>query len=227
MVITTLPVPKPVVTRDPDATRKRILLAARNEYALHGLGGARVDRIAEQAGINKRMLYHYFGNKDDLYQHALEDTYATFRAAEAELHIERDDPVTAIKRLVEFTWHYYLDHPEFLSLVNTENLHKAAFLKKSGRTDELSKPFIQRMQALLRRGSEAGIFRSDVDAIHMLISIAAMGYHYLNNRYTGEIVYQRDMMTSAALEDRLAFNTQAILRMVCTPDALQQMEVMP
>jgi AcrR family transcriptional regulator len=218
--------PVPAQARDPDATRKRILAAARNEFARHGLGGARVDRIAEQADTNKRMLYHYFGNKEDLYQHTLEDAYATFRAAEAELHIENDDPVTAIERLVRFTWEYYLDHPEFLSLVNTENLHKAAFLKKSRRMDELSKPFIERMQTLLMRGSETGIFHNDLDAIHVLITVAAMGYHYLNNRYTGEIVYQRDMMTPAALTDRLAFNTQAILRMVCTPETLRKLEAM-
>lgn len=210
--------------RDPEATRKRILAAAKYEYARYGLDGARVDRIAARSKINKRMLYHYFGNKDELYQQTLEDAYTAFREAEAALHIEQDDPVTAIRRLVAFTWDYYLAHPEFLTLVNTENLHKAAFLKKSRRMDDLSKPFIARMANLLERGASLGVFRKRLDPIHILITIAAVGYHYLNNHYTGTIVYQRDMMTKAALKDRLAFNTAAILRIVCTPATLMKLE---
>ncbi len=207
-------------TRDPGATRKRILSAAKHEYALYGLDGARVDRIATRAKTNKRMLYHYFGNKDDLYQHTLEDAYAKFREAEADLHIEQDDPVTAIRRLVAFTWEYYIAHPEFLTLVNTENLHKAAYLGKSKRVEELSRPFIQRMQSLLSRGARQGLFRKNLDAIQILITIAAVGYHYLNNRHTGAIVYKRDMMTKTALKNRLQFNSDSILRIVCTPKAL-------
>ncbi len=211
-------------TRDPEATRKRIVAAAKYEYARYGLAGARVDRIASRAKTNKRMLYHYFGNKDDLYQHTLEDAYAEFREAEAALHIENDDPVTAIRRLVAFTWDYYISHPEFLTLVNTENLHKAAYLKKSKRMDDLSKNFIQRMETLLQRGQSSGAFRKNLDPIHMLITIAAIGYHYLNNRHTGAIVYQREMMTPAALKERLVFNTQAILHIVCTAETLKNLE---
>ncbi len=212
-------------TRDPEATRKRILLAAKLEYARYGLDGARVDRIATRAKTNKRMLYHYFGNKDELYRHTLEDAYANFREAEAALHIEHDDPVTAIRRLVAFTWQYYLAHPEFLTLVNTENLHKAVYLGKSGRVNELSRPFIQRMESLLARGARQGLFRNDLDAIHILITVAAVGYHYLNNQHTGSIVYKRDMMTKAALKSRLQFNTDAILRIVCTPKTLINLDM--
>ncbi len=215
---------KPTQVRDPAATRRRILAAAKHEYARYGLDGARVDRIAARAKTNKRMLYHYFGNKDDLYQQTLEDAYATFREAEAALHIEDDEPVRAIRRLVAFTWYYYLEHPEFLTLVNTENLHKAVYLKKSKRIDELSKTFIERMEGLLQRGAAAGVFRKGVDPIHILITVAAVGYHYLNNKHTGEIVYKRSMMTGAALKDRLAFNMDAVMRIVCTPAALAEME---
>jgi TetR/AcrR family transcriptional regulator len=57
-----------VVARDPKRTRERILAAALREFSARGLAGARVDRIARRARINKRMLYHYFGNKDDLFR---------------------------------------------------------------------------------------------------------------------------------------------------------------
>jgi AcrR family transcriptional regulator len=215
---------KKTQTRDPAATRKRILAAAKKEYARYGLDGARVDRIAARAKTNKRMLYHYFGNKDALYQHTLEDAYAKFREAEAALHIEKDDPITALRRLVAFTWGYYLAHPEFLTLVNTENLHKAVYLKKSRRIEELSKTFIKRMESLLNRGVTADLFRKNIDPVQMLITIAAVGYHYLNNRYTGTIVYNRDMMSPDALQARLMFNTNAVLRIACTPGALTRLE---
>jgi AcrR family transcriptional regulator len=215
---------KPKQIRDPDATRARILSAARHEFAGKGLGGARVDKIATRARANKRMMYHYFGNKEDLFRITLEEAYAAFRAAEAALAIEKDEPIIAMSRLVAFTWSYYLEHPEFITLVNTENLHQARHLKASKRAKSESRAFVARMQALLERGQKDGAFRSDLDAVQVLITIAAIGYHYLTNRFTGSIVYSRDMMAEKALNERLAFNTATILRVVCTPEALARIK---
>ena len=211
-------------TRDPEATRARILAAAKAEFARKGLGGARVDDIAARAKANKRMLYHYFGNKEDLFRITLEDAYADFRAAEARLEIEKDDPITAIKRLVSFTWKYYLDNPEFITLVNSENLHKARHIRNSKRMREMSRPFVGRMRDLLARGAAAGLFRADLDPVQVNITIAATGYYYLTNRFTGAIVFERDLMSKSALAQRVDFNTRTILRMVCTPATLARIE---
>jgi AcrR family transcriptional regulator len=200
--------------RNPDATRKRILAAATAEFAAKGLGGARVDTIAKRARSNKRMLYHYFGNKEALFTAVLEEAYAQFREAEAQLEIERDDPAGALERLVRFTWGYYLDHPEFLTLVNSENLHRARHIRASKRMAELNKPFVGRMTTLLERGAAAGQFQKGLDPVQVLITVAAVGYHYLNNRHTGVIVYDRDLMSKAALAQRLDFNINTILRTV-------------
>ncbi len=214
-------------TRDPEATRARILAAAKAEFARKGLGGARVDDIAARAKANKRMLYHYFGNKEDLFRITLEDAYADIRAAEARLEIEKDDPITAIKRLVSFTWKYYLDNPEFITLVNSENLHKARHIRSSKRMREMSRPFVGRMRDLLARGAAAGLFRADLDPVQVNITIAATGYYYLTNRFTGSIVFERDLMSEAALAQRVDFNTRTILRMVCTPATLARIEAKP
>jgi len=211
-------------TRDPDATRRRILSAAKTEFARKGLGGARVDNIAARAKINKRMLYHYFGNKEDLFRITLEDAYGEFREAEARLEIEKDDPLTAVKRLISFTWSYYLENPEFITLVNSENLHKARHIKGSARMREMSRPFVGRMQSLLKRGVEAGLFRNGLDAAQVNITVAAIGYYYLTNRFTGSIVFERDLMSPAALAERLDFNTNTILRLICTPQTLARLE---
>jgi AcrR family transcriptional regulator len=208
---------KEKLPRDPAATQKRILRAAKQEFARLGLGGARVDRIAVRAKSNKRMLYHYFGNKEALFTRTLEDAYGDFRAAEAALNIEADDPVTAMKRLMQFTWDYYLENPEFITLVNSENLHKARHLKQARATDEMNRKFVARMSNLLTRGAAAGVFRQGLDPVQILIALAGLGFHYLNNRYTGEIVYGRAIMSKAALQQRGEFNVDAILRIVCKP----------
>jgi AcrR family transcriptional regulator len=210
--------------RDPDATRQRILAAAKAEFARKGLGGARVDDIAAKAKINKRMLYHYFGNKEELFQRTLEDAYSDFRHAEAELKIEQDDPITALRRLMTFTWEYYLANPEFITLVNSENLHKARHLAKSQKIDDINKPFVKRMHTLLERGVAEGLFRKDIDPIQILIALSGLGFHYLTNRHTGAIIYGRDLMSEKAKAERLAFNIDAVLRIVCRPETLIRLE---
>ena len=219
-----MPRTQPVKSRDPNATRARILAAAKAEFARKGLGGARVDDIAARARANKRMLYHYFGNKEELFRITLEDAYAGIREAEARLEIEKDDPITALKRLIRFTWGYYLTNPEFITLVNSENLHKARHIKSSERMREMSRPFVDRMRSLLERGAEARLFRKDLDPVQVNITIAAIGYYYLTNRFTGSIVFERDLMEGNALDARLDFNIKTILRVVCTPETLARIE---
>ncbi len=210
--------------RDPEATKKRILAAAKAEFARKGLAGARVDVIAERAKANKRMLYHYFGNKDELFARTLEDAYGSFRQAEANLNIEQDEPLTGLKRLVTFTWAYYLANPEFITLVNSENLHKARHIRKSEQMEAINKPFVARMQALLQRGETLGLFRKQLDPVQVLILLSGVGFHYLTNRYTGAIVYGRDLMSEEARQTRLKFNVDSVLRVVCTPKTLAEME---
>jgi AcrR family transcriptional regulator len=211
-------------TRDPEATRARILAASKKEFSRKGLGGARVDAIAAQAKSNKRMMYHYFGNKEQLFRITLEQAYSDFREAEAGLELEKEEPVAAIKKLVAFVWQYFLTNPEFITLVNSENLHKAKHLKNSDRTTEMSRRFMGRMQALLERGAAAGVFRKNLDPVQFNITVAAIGYYYLTNQHTGSIVFERNLMSEDALSARLKFNTETILRLVCTAETLAQLE---
>ena len=145
--------------RDASATKSRILSAAKREFALYGLGGARVDNIAERAKANKRMIYHYFGGKEALFTAVLEDAYLAIRAAERELNLEDMEPEAAMDKLVEFTWRYYLNNPEFLTLVNSENLHKARHIKKSKVIREAFSPFVEMVQSIIDRGVKKGVFR--------------------------------------------------------------------
>ena len=198
-------------SRDADRSQQTILLAARDEFALYGLAGARVDRIAERADINKRLIYYYFKSKDDLFLAVLENTYADIRAAEQKLHLDEMDPVEAIRELVSFTWHYYLEHPEFISLLNSENQHNAAHLKKSARIQEMNSPLVQMLDTVLERGRRQDLFRAGIDPIQLYISIASICYFYLSNNQTLSTIFGRDLRAPKAMAQRLSHMTDMVL----------------
>ncbi|NGO52696.1 TetR/AcrR family transcriptional regulator [Allomesorhizobium camelthorni] len=197
--------------RDPERTRAAILDAAVREFATEGFGGARVDAIAARAKINKRMLYHYFGNKGDLYLAVLEETYRGIRVAERKLHLEDLPPDEGMRRLVTFTWEYFLEHPEFLSLLNTENMMRARHLKRSKRIQELHSPLIGLIDELLTRGAREGLFRSGVDPVQLYVTIASIGFFYLSNRWTLSTIFGRDLNADAALKERGAHIVDVVL----------------
>ena len=165
-------------------SREEILRAAMTEFADHGFGGARIEAIAERAGVNKKLIYYYYAAKDELFLAVLEQSYADIRAAEHELHLETSDPIEAIRSLVGFTWRHYLAHPEFLALLNSENMHRAGHLKRSARIRQMNSPLIEVLAGVLKRGEESGELRSGIDAMQLYISIAGLAYFYLSNKHT-------------------------------------------
>lgn len=200
--------------RSAEATKSRIMAAAKNEFARLGFAGARVDEIAEKAQANKRMIYHYFGSKEQLFQMVLEEAYLDIRGAEQALKLDDLPPRDALEKLVKFTWQYYLDNPEFITLVNSANLHRAKHIADSTKLPASSQRLNEMVQSILDRGVKDGVFRPDVDALQLNITIAAVGYYYLTNRHTGAVLFERDYMEPSALDERLAFNIETILRLV-------------
>lgn len=201
-------------SRDAQVTKRLILAAAKSEFARLGLGGARVDVIADRAGINKRMIYHYFHSKERLFQTVLEEAYLDIRSAEQKLALDHLPPRDALETLVRFTWDYYLDNPEFIRLVNSENLHRARHLQQSNRIRAASRRFVDMVRNLLDRGVADGVFRAGIDPVQLNITIAAIGYYYLTNRHTGGILFERDFMDPDALDRRLRFNIDTVMRLV-------------
>ena len=199
------------VRRDPAKNQERILKAATAEFARHGLGGARVDRIAERAGANKRMLYYYYGNKEALFLAVMEASYLRIRNAERSLKLGETDPAEGIRRLVEFTWAYYLKHPEFLTLLNSENLHQARHIKRSKDIPAMHSPFVATIEDLLKRGVKAGQFRRGVDAEQLYLSIASLSYFYQSNRHTLSTVFARDLFAPKHRAERLKHMVELVL----------------
>jgi AcrR family transcriptional regulator len=188
--------------RDPERTRAAILEAATAEFTAKGLTGARVDEIARRSGANKRMIYHYFGDKEGLYLAVLEAAYTNIRSAERGLKLADKDPIDGMRELVQFTWDYFIAYPEFLSLLGTENLHRAAYLRRSKRIRDLHSPLVGMIADLLERGARQKMFRRGVDPIDLYITIAALGFFYLSNRHTLSTIFGRDLAAPANLEAR-------------------------
>jgi AcrR family transcriptional regulator len=188
--------------RAPERTREQILQAAIREFADKGLGGARVDTIAARAGANKRMLYHYFGNKADLFLAVLERIYDDIRHAETELHLEALAPVAAMRRLVEFSFGYFIANRHFIPLLNSENLHRARHLKRSKRIREMHSPLVAMISRMLERGRDSGEFRRDVDPVQLYVSIAALGYFYFANIHTLSTIFGRDLSRPRRIAER-------------------------
>lgn len=200
--------------RDPERTRAAILTGAQREFAAKGLSGGRVDQIARRAGANKRMIYHYFGSKEGLYLAALERVYEDLRGTEHTLHLDHLAPEQAFRRLIEFNFDYCRAHPELISLINNENLHQARYLRKSRKVRDLHSPFVRLIADILARGVAAGVFRRGIDPIELYITIAAVGYFYLSNRWTLSTIFGRDLGSATACDRRKRHNVEVILNAI-------------
>src|SRR5437879_8186848 len=162
----------------PAATRKKLLTAARREFADSGLAGARVDEIAARAGVNKQLLYHYFGDKDALYLAVLEWVYEEIRAQERKLNLEGLQPERAIRKLIESSFDHLADHPDFIVLLNDENRGGARHVRGSRKLEAMHSPLVSLVSTILGEGIKAGIFRKGINPVHLYISIAGLRYFY-------------------------------------------------
>ncbi|OAM82321.1 TetR/AcrR family transcriptional regulator [Devosia elaeis] len=197
--------------RNSAKTKASILAAARVEFADRGFEGARVDAIAERAEANKRLLYHYFGNKEELYRAVLLDAYQEIRRGERALSLDQYDPVQAMDRLVRFTFRHFLANPWFPRLLGTENIENARFLKTLPDIKALHSPLVGQIAAILERGAAAGIFRRDVDPVQLYISVAALGFFYVSNTATLSVIFERDLSSVGMVQEREAHAVQMVV----------------
>lgn len=176
-------------TRDAAATRARILNAASKEFAKKGLKGTRIDAIAKRARCNKALIYHYFGNKEALFSTVLERNYEAIRSAERQLDLAHREPVAAMQELIGFSFDYVSAHPEFISLINDENMHGGVHVAHSAKARDLNSPLVAMIDTILERGQEEGKFRAGVDPVQLYISIASICYFFIANRSTLSAIF--------------------------------------
>lgn len=188
------------LVRHPDSTRAMILEAAIQEFAAKGFAGARVDAIALRSKTNKRMLYHFFGDKAGLYIAVLEAIFTHVTSSMRGLGLANRDPADGIRTLVLHTWHYLLGHPEFVSLMATENLLKGEYSKRSKMISSLHDPVFAEIEKLLQRGAEQGVFREGINPMTVYMTYAGLGFFYISNRHTLETNLNPDVWTCNSIE---------------------------
>jgi AcrR family transcriptional regulator len=196
------------------ATRETLLKAAIKVFGKQGLNGARVEQISRAAKSHDRMIYYYFGSKEALFVAVIEETYRRFNEAEARLALDLSQPLQALRDVIAFMWGYYQKHPEFITLLNSENLHRGRHIGKSSKAGEYSSPALEVLSRVLGSGVQAGLFRPELRARDVYLMIASMGYFYLSNRYTLSTFLGESLEDPAALAQWQQFITDAVLRTV-------------
>lgn len=197
--------------RDPERTQRAILEAATAEFAEKGYAGASVNEIAAAANVNKRMLYHYFGKKDDLYLLVLERALGRMRAVQTELDLTEVAPEEAIKRFMLFTWEWFLANPEVLRILSGENLMRAQHLKRSRRLTDLRRTVTAKLEDIVQRGVEEGVFRPGIDMMQLYITVSSLTYFYLSARHTLSVLYGAELATQAGVDARAQHIVEVVL----------------
>jgi len=201
----------------PEANRAHIVQAAIDEFASRGFKGASMDAIAARTHTTRALINYYFGSKEQVYLAVLEQVYSEIRHAESLLELEHLAPVDAIRRVVEFTFDYYLSHQYFVRIVVAENQARGRHFRKSKAMRSLNRPIIDRLARVLERGQAGGTFRRDVDPVEVHMAIAALGMFNVTNQYTFGAIFQRDMGTKGDVRRRREMVAEVILRYLMNP----------
>ena len=208
---------KPKPKRDPAATKERILRAGMAEFGAKGYGSARTATIAKRAKCNIRMLYHYFGSKQDLYLACLDRVYTHIRAEEQKLNLRQLEPLDAIRRLVQFTFDHMRDNPDFVRIAGVENTQGGRFIKKLPLVASAANDLIETIEEILHRGVREKSLRAGIDAFQLYISILSLSYLHLSNRHTLSVTYDRDTLDPSWLAARRSHVCDLILAYVKQP----------
>jgi TetR/AcrR family transcriptional regulator, upper aerobic nicotinate degradation pathway regulator len=195
-------------------TRDSILAAAVKVFAERGLGGGRINLVSRAARSNDRMIYYYFGSKEKLFVSVLEKIYQDMWEAESRLDLDLSDPVEALKLITSFTMNHYLAHPEMVTLLNNENLHKGKYVSKSKAMKELSSPALDLMGRIYSRGVKLGLFRRGIKPLHIYLSVLALNYFYISNRYTLSAFLGLDIVDGDNLTEWRNWVSEVVLRAV-------------
>ena len=196
----------------PDANRSAILDAAADEFSLRGFKGASMDAIAARTSTTRALINYYFGSKEGLYLAVLEGVYSEIRDAERLLDLDHLPPADAIRRIVEFTYNYYVEHEDFVRLVVAENQARGRHMQKFTSMRSVNRPIIDTLSAVLALGRSQGIFRGDVDAVDVHMAIAALGMFNVTNQYTFGAIFQRAMRAKGNVARRRTMVVEMVLR---------------
>jgi TetR/AcrR family transcriptional regulator len=186
-----------------DQTRARILNAAVRQFSANGLAGARTEQIAEEAGVNKALLYYYFKSKEDLYAAALESAFEDVRVDSVAV-MEKD--ATAGERLVQITLNSFdrsYTHPAVRTLMQQEmvRLHQGEENRMAQMAEKFFRPMWIKVDELLENGIASGeLIAVDPQQIRYA-ALGANVFYFLTAPLT-KLAFGIDPMERSKLEHR-------------------------
>jgi len=207
-----------------EATREAILRAATKVFARYGYDGGSVEKISKAARSYDRMIYYYFGSKEGLFIAVLEGIYKRMDDAEAAIAMDASRPVEALTEVIRFVLGYYRRNPDFVTLLNTENLHKGRHIAKSLRAREYSSRAVAIIAEILASGAAQGLFRTDLAARDVYLLIAATGYFYTSNRHTLTAFLGEPLESPEAVAHWEDFVIETVLRTVRADESQETQE---
>lgn len=199
---------------NPEKTRENILQAAITEFVQQGLAGARVDAIAERTATSKRMIYYYFGSKEQLYVECLVKLYGDIRKTEHSLDLESLPAEQAIQRLVEFTFDHHDRNVDFVRIVCTENIHYGEYVKQSPAIREMSSLVLQALGRTLARGVQEGVFRPGIEVIDLHMLMSSFCFYRVSNRHTFGDIFQIDLSDEQVKDRHKQMICEAVMRYI-------------
>lgn len=211
------------LNRDSAKTKHDILKAAEYEFAEKGFYGARVDEIAVKAKINKRMIYEYFGNKEQLYKTVLITVYSRLGVLEVNLLTQDSDCIEVIRKIIKLHFDFLHDNPTYVSLILWENLNKGKYFKDIDFRN-IKDPTINQLRSIIRRGKEEKVFRSVVDEDQFILSLITFSFPYFSNRYTLSKLLSMQIDDADDVKKRIEHVTEILLLYLCDKN-INKMEV--
>ena len=190
------------------------MAAATKVFARYGYDGGSIEKISKSAKSVDRMIYYYFGNKEGLFIEVLENAYRRMNDAELKLKLDTHQPVDGLNAVIAFVLSYYRKNPEFISLLNLENLQRGKHIAKSQRARKYSSPAIAIVSELLQNGTNQGLFRPDISPRNVYLLILATAYFYMSNRYTLSAFLGENLQAPASIEAWQAFISSTVMRLV-------------
>lgn len=169
--------------RDSQKSREDILKAAEEEFAAKGIYGTRVDEIAARARINKRMIYEYYGNKEELYKAVLIAVYGRLSQREVQVLSEEVSSREAIRNIIHLYFDFLKENPTYVNLLLWENLNKGKYISEVD-VSNIKNPTLDLMRKVINRGKDEGVFKKEIDTEQVIISLLMYTFSYFSNRYT-------------------------------------------
>lgn len=200
--------------RNPELTKKKILEAGETCFADKGYYGARIDEIAACSGVNKRMIYAYFGNKEALYRAVLKQVYSRMQRMELDHIADEGDCKEAVAAIIRNNFQFLYENPTVVKIMMWENLNEAQFAK-SVSLRSIKQPVYDKIRAVLKRGIAEGVFRAEIDIESVVFDTIAFSFSYFSNRFTLSQIFDTDFNREDEMQRRIDHICACILQYLC------------